>query len=92
MGKKLKIWNGRSYGRKYERHHVYVAAYSVTEAARLVSLACFKYEDNLVPINEINVYYNKDVWGNIMDGIIPTEPCVYLSNAQIRNAKPFRVI
>jgi hypothetical protein len=78
MAKKLKIWNGRGHGRKYGRGHIYVAAYSQKQAAELVSKACYgeEHSDN-VSVNEIRVYYSAGSWGNTMNGITPTEPCVY---------------
>ena len=89
MAKQLKIWNGRSHGHKYYRHHVYVAAYSIKQAAELVSAACFDGRKDLVSTSEIRVYYHKDCWGNSMDEITPTEPCVYMD---FNNERPFRVI
>lgn len=90
MANQLKIWNGRAHG-KYaaggNRHHVYVAAYSAKQAAELVGQAC---ETPCVSVHEINVYYSKGCWGDSMDGIVPTEPCVYLKKEY--DGKPFRVI
>lgn len=37
--KKLKIWNGRGH-RKYEKYHIYVAAYSIKQATELINTAC----------------------------------------------------
>jgi hypothetical protein len=88
----LKLFNGRSQGHKYPRHHVYVAAKSMAEAARLVSMAFFDGRDNLVSVHEINIYYSKGSWGNKMDGIEPLEPCVYLCDETKFENKPFRVI
>jgi hypothetical protein len=84
MAKKLKIWNGRGHGRTYGRGDIYVAAYSQKQAAELVSRACYGDDcpDN-ISTNEIRNYYHADSWGNPMNGIIPTEPCVYAST------KPF---
>lgn len=91
--KTLKIWNGRSSGSKYNRHHVYVAAYSTKQAAELVSLACFGVgRKDLIPVREINVYYSKGAWGDTMNGIIAEEPCVYMCDERSPNNKPFRVI
>jgi len=79
MAKELKIWNGRGHG-KFSKGHMYVAAYSQKQAAELISIACFgeKHPDR-VSINEIKNYYHKGAWGNSMDGIVATEPCVYAS-------------
>jgi hypothetical protein len=93
MAKQLKIWNGRSHGHKYKRHHVYVAAYSMKQAAELVSIACFGEEHPyIVSVSEIAVYYSKGVWGDRMKGIEATEPCVYLCDERIHKNKPFKVI
>jgi hypothetical protein len=93
MAKQLKIWNGRSHGHKYKRHHVYVAAYSMRQAAELVSKACYGEDmPNLVSTSEISVYYSKGSWGNKMNGIDATEPCVYLADESNSQNKPFRVI
>jgi hypothetical protein len=90
--KPLRLFNGRSHGYKYDRHHVYVAATSVAQAARLVSMACYDGRDDLVSVSEINKYYHKDVWGNKMIGIEATEPCIYLHDTRDQSSKPFRVI
>lgn len=93
MAKQLKLFNGRSHGTIYKKHHVYVAAYSIKQAAELVSMACFgKEHKDLISTNEINVYYSKGAWGNTMDGIVATEPCVYMSEGIFEKSKPFRVI
>jgi hypothetical protein len=78
MSKKLKIWNGRGQGRIYGDGHIYVAAYSQKQAVELVSKACYGNEHpDLVSISELRTYYHADAWGNAMNGIIPTEACVY---------------
>lgn len=93
MAKTLKIWNGRSYGYKYKRHHVYVAAYSRKQAAELVSMACFGEDfKNAVSPNEIKTYYSANAWGVHMADITPTEPCVYMKEENPTQSKPFRVI
>lgn len=91
-GRALRLFNGRSHGRKYQRHHVFVAATSMSEAARLVSMACFDGDDDIIRVSEIKNYYSKDAWGNRMKGIVPTEPCVYLCEDTKLDSKPFRVI
>lgn len=81
MGKTriLKLWNGRVHGHKYKHHHVYVAAYSIKQAAELVSMACYgKEHADVLGVSEIRNYYNKDAWGNTMVGITAKEPCVYM--------------
>jgi hypothetical protein len=93
MAKQLKLWNGRSHGHKYKRHHVYVAAYSMKQAAQLVSIACYGEErPNLVSTSEIAVYYSKGSWGDKMNGIIATEPCVYLCDGSHSQNNPFKVV
>lgn len=88
---KLRLFNGRSHGHKYDRHHVYVAAKSMTQAAKLVSMACYG-KDDFISVYEIKEYYNKDAWGNRMNGIEPTEPCVYMCDERSGKNTPFRVI
>ena len=93
MAKQLKIWNGRAHGSKYKRGHVYVAAYSLKQAAELVSKACFGEEHpNLVSVTEIRTYYNSGAWGTPMNGIEPTEPCVYIEEVPYSKEKPVRII
>lgn len=87
MPRTLKIWNGRGHG-KYDQKHIYVAAYSAKQACELIGKACEL--GRAMSINEINVYYSK-CWGNAMDGIIPTEPCVYVGDSLI-SEKPKRII
>lgn len=91
---KLKIWNGRCHGHKYGRHyHAYVAAYSMNQAAEMLSIAFHGSEHkNLISTNEISNYYHKGAWGNKMDGIEATEPCVYLCDERLSENKPFRVV
>ncbi len=90
---KLKIWNGRSHGHKYERHHAYVAAYSMKQAAEILSIAFYGSEHkDLISTSEISKYYNKNAWGNKMNGIEATEPCVYLCDERKSEYKPFRVV
>lgn len=73
MTKTLKIWNGRGHG-KYKNGTFYVAAYSAKQAIELVGNASGCH----ISGNEIKKYYSENCWGNAMDGIIPTEPCVYI--------------
>ena len=89
---KLKLFNGRSHGSKYKRHHVYVAAASMKEAARLVSMACYDGRDNIISVSEIRDYYSKNAWGIKMQGIEANEPCVYMCNESHVQNKPFRVL
>lgn len=84
--KKLKIWNGRGLGR-YEKQHLYVAAYSVNQCIELVNKTLGF--DGLTR-SEVTVYWSKGSWGNTMDGIEPVEPCVYVSDKYDKN--PTRLI
>jgi len=86
--KKLKLFNGRGHGQKYQKGHFYVAAYSQKQAAELVGKAAgFNHS---IGINEISEYYHKNAWGNSMDGIEPTEPCVY--GTEKWGGKPERIV
>jgi len=86
MSKTLKKWNGRASGHK--RGTFYVAAYTQKQAAELISRAAgYRDGDMRGALGEIQSYYSP-VWGNPMDGIEPTEPCVYHSE---RHEKPVRV-
>jgi len=73
-GKKLKIWNGRGLG-EYINEHFYVAAYTGKQAIELIN-SVIGWGMNA---NELRNYYNKGSWGNTMEGIEPTEPCLYVS-------------
>lgn len=91
MAKELKIWNGRGHG-KFSKGHIYVAAYSQKQAAELISIACFGQEHpDRVSTSEVKNYYHKGAWGNTMDGITPTEPCVYVSE-KYPETVPVRVV
>jgi len=89
---KLKLFNGKSHGHKYKGHHVYVAAKSMAQAAKLISMACYDGRGDLVSVSEIKKYYGKNTWGVKMEGLVPTEPCVYMCNESHSQNKPFRVI
>lgn len=75
--KELKLFNGGADGRGA---HYYIAAYSVRDAARLMTAADRKlhggkYEitdlDISRNVREINTYFSKNCWGNKMDGVVP---------------------
>lgn len=87
--KSLKIWNGRGHG-KYNNGYIYVAAYSNKQACELVGKACECYGP--ISANELTNYYHKGAWGNDMDGIVPTEPCVYVQEKRFGTDKPKRII
>lgn len=84
MNKKLKFWNGRGH-RKYDKGHIYVAAYSQKHAVELINQACECY----ITVSEIRNYYS-DCWGKQMEGIVPIEPCVYASETY--HSKPIRIL
>lgn len=85
----LKIWNGRGHY-KLNEYHLFVAAYSVKQAAELVGKACGL--DFPISLSEIRVYYHKDCWGNSMIGITPEEPCVYALKDNDYINKPKRIV
>jgi hypothetical protein len=75
MAKELKLWNGRCYGVlpdnewKRDGHvgHVYVAAYSMSDARRLcVELGLYD-----PGYTEVSKYWSAGAWGNSMTGITP---------------------
>lgn len=84
MAKELKKWNGRAYWGNEGTY--YVAAYSKIEAARLIARAS---KAQHVSLHEINAYYSP-TWGTPMDGIVPTEPCVY--HQKSISGKPKRIL
>ena len=84
MAKELKIWNGHLSSGLFKRHNVYVAAYSAKQACELLTEHCKSH----ISSYELKNYFHKGSWGNSMDGIIPTEPCVY---AQKEYKEPFLV-
>lgn len=75
MAKQLKIWNGRSP--KHNGGTVYVAAYSIKQAGEITEKALGLWK-GAVSYSEITKYWHNGAWGNSMDGVTPTEPCVYL--------------
>lgn len=81
--KKLKIWNGRGWGTtRYDTNgqrmfdptgriwcdHIYVCAHSIAEAVKIVNEAAGY---TAVSPHEVNVYWNKNCWGNPMRDITP---------------------
>ena len=99
MPRKLKLWNGRGWGRahydddgnkipqsyKYWCDHVYVCAHSVAEAIRIVNEAVGW---DVITRNEVNVYWSHGCWGNTMDGI---EPELGVWGTQGPNQAPVRL-
>jgi hypothetical protein len=99
MAKELKIWNGRSCIweaklpeelRGHRSYHMYIAAYSVADASRLIN-EFNGYERNYA--QEIKIYFSKGCWGNSMEGITP-ERGIWISHDDMDIAKqtPVRII
>jgi len=97
MAKKLKIWNGRgwgraNYGKNYEKlptpisqwcERIYICATSKAEALRICEAV-----GHPISMHEINEYWSAGCWGNSMDGI---EPEVGLWGTQDYSSKPVRL-
>jgi len=86
MAKKLKKWNGGAPGGR--NGSVYVAAYNQKQAAELISKAF----NSWTTISEIKNYFHSGSWGNPMNGIEPTEPCVYHQKRSFSSDKPIRIL
>lgn len=83
--KTLRKWNGRGNS-KYIKHHVYVAAYSIAHAVRIMQTSGLIHASTA----EIKNYYS-ECWGNNIDGIRDEEPCVYvIENSSLEN-KPIKI-
>jgi hypothetical protein len=75
MSEELKLFNGRCYGvlpssqwkRNGHTGHIFVAAYNVEDARRL----CRELGLNDPGRTEVVKYWNKDCWGNSMEGVTP---------------------
>ena len=86
----LRFWHGFGYGKYYSKDNrttIYVAAYGWSEAARLVSRACFK-SLTAIKAHEIKANYI-EAWGTPMEGITPTAPCLFI---QEDNFTPRQII
>jgi len=84
MAKILKLYNGgQIYTGDFKRCYFYVAAYSFKHCIELLNEAT---GTNSIP-SQMNPYWNKDCWGNAMQGIEPTEPCVYYTNISEKGPK-----
>ena len=94
--KTLKIWNGSSLA--WSEGHMYVAAYSLADAVRMVNAAYRKvmgYEEH-PEINPVGMSYARKMWspncwGNAMEGITP-ERGVWFKKRGFSNEKPERII
>jgi len=72
MAKQLKKWNGSSGRTKYG--HANIAAYTQKDAIELLK----KVDGfSMMNLTHFRGYYSP-CWGNDMNGIEPTEPCVYI--------------
>jgi hypothetical protein len=89
MAKTLKIWNGRGHG-DYDRGHFYVAAFTKKQACELLGKAA-GWTSSPIPMSELNNYYAQGAWGNTMDGIPPTEPCVYATK-DFHDDNPIKIL
>lgn len=87
MAKKLKKWNGRGQG-EWQGGHISIAAYSQKQAAELLGKVTGYTRGNLTEIRE----YFSPCWGNDMEGVEPTEPCVYGTTKENRWGKAERII
>jgi len=94
--KKLKLFNGRDWD--CCGGHLYVAAYSIKDAAELASAAYRKIKGlenrpdiKMTTISEINVYWHKGCWGNNMNGISP-ERGVWWTEKEYGTPKPVRIL
>lgn len=82
--RKLKKYNGgQIYTNKFNRCHFYVLATSMKHCAELIAQAT----ESSMQVSTIRDYWNKDAWGNAMQGINETEPCVYYTEANDRDPK-----
>jgi hypothetical protein len=85
LKKKLKLFNGRGHG-KHTGSSFFVAAYSIKQAAELVSLAAHGHTD-MASVYEINAYYSNSGWGNVIKETgEPLGPCLYVKD----HVKPAR--
>lgn len=80
--RELKKWNGRNC----RGGSFCIAAYSQQQAAELLN----KVSGTRGGTSEIKNYFSP-TWGNDMNGIIPTEPCVYEIKENWKNQKPVKV-
>jgi len=87
---KLKLFNFYVNVGIYKYQHCYVAHESLPKAAEIASSVLFG-NPSQISKSEANKYWHKNAWGNKMDGIVPTEPCVWVSERNA-DAKPQRLI
>lgn len=90
MKKSLKLFKGTLQTQKFKGYRVYVAAKTIKEAAKLISIVCFDGRDDLFDSSFVKNHFNNNVWDDCMIGYESNEPCVYLVD-NLKN-KPFRAI
>jgi len=85
MSRKLKFFNGRTFDwHRWKGWHTNIAAYSKTDAARLLSQAANHARNSY---NEINVYFSP-CWGTVMQEVVPNpERGVYMEHEQTREIR-----
>lgn len=79
--RKLRIWNGRNF----PRGHMYIAAYSVEDAVRLMT-ELHGFEPRGIR-SEIRNYWSPDCWGIAMTGITPERGVWVTDNHNGKNPK-----
>jgi hypothetical protein len=85
--KVLKIWNGRG---SEDRSHLYLAAYSRADAARLL-VEAYPYTTVGQGIPELKNYFVEGCWGKTMDGITPERGVWITRNGYETNQVPERI-
>ncbi len=87
MAKKLKVWNGGGiYQGEYRNFSINVCAHTKKEAIELI---CKHLAPNISASHFSDFFSN--CWGNDMQGIEPTEPCVYVCNGYGNNLKRIKI-
>lgn len=88
MKKKLRLYNGgQVYTRDFKSCSFYVAAYSFKHCIELLNEATGSNSR----ASQMNNYWSKDCWGNVMTGIEATEPCVYYTK-EYSDKQPKRLL
>ena len=84
--KTLRLFNGRGLGKYMRGYHGFIAAYSKSDAVRVMEEA---FGPGRGYMTEINVYWHHDCWGDTMSGITPVRGCWV---AKEPNGKPERIL
>lgn len=88
MARTLKKWNGRCrLSGNSKQGSANIAAYSQKQAAELLAKASGCTNGSLTEI----IKYFSPCWGNSMNGIEPTEPCLYYEE-RFNNVPPKRIL